>query len=148
MTALDTDQGLVAPEPEPAASSRARVLVADDDHDVRRLLVENLELDGYDVTACDNGEDARELARTTGPDVIVLDVMMPKRDGFDVLASLKSNPATRGIPVVLLSAKARDEDVWQGWRAGADYYVTKPFNLDELLRFIDQAVDKVARSRG
>lgn len=124
------------------------MLVADDDHDVRRLLVENLELEGFDVTACDNGDDARELARTTAPDVIVLDVMMPRRDGFDVLASLKSNPATRGIPVVLLSARARDEDVWQGWRAGADYYVTKPFNLDELLRFIDQAVDKVTRSRG
>jgi DNA-binding response OmpR family regulator len=124
------------------------VLVADDDHDVRRLLVENLVLEGYRVTSCDNGDDARDLARTTAPDVIVLDVMMPKRDGFDVLAALKSNPATRGIPVVLLSAKARDEDVWQGWRAGADYYVTKPFNLDELLRFIDQAVDKVTRSRG
>lgn len=125
-------------------STRGRVLVADDDDDVRRLLVANLRLEGYEVTGCDNGDDARELARTMAPDVIVLDVMMPKRDGFDVLAALKSNPATRGIPVVLLSAKAGDQDVWQGWRAGADYYVTKPFNLDELLRFIEQA----ARSEG
>jgi DNA-binding response OmpR family regulator len=122
-----------------------RVLVADDDEDIRDLLVYNLEAEGYGVTACDNGEDARELARTVAFDVIVLDVMMPKRDGFEVLASLKSNASTKGIPVVLLSARAGDADVWQGWRAGADYYVTKPFNLDELLRFIDQAVDRPRR---
>ena len=146
MRALEADTR--PPSAGIGAAPRARVLVADDDHDVRRLLVENLAMEGYAVTSCDNGDDARDLARTTAPDVIVLDVMMPKRDGFDVLAALKSNPATRGIPVVLLSAKASDEDVWQGWRAGADYYVTKPFNLDELLRFIDQAVDKVTRSRG
>lgn len=119
-----------------------RVLVADDDDDVRELLVHNLEAEGYGVTACDNGEDAGVLARRLSFDVIVLDVMMPRRDGFDVLTSLKSNPFTRDIPVVLLSAKAGDADVWQGWKAGADYYVTKPFNLDELLRFIDQAVDR------
>ncbi|HVF76624.1 MAG TPA: response regulator transcription factor [Acidimicrobiales bacterium] len=136
MTAIDIPE---------AVATRGRVLVADDDNDVRRLLTANLEFEGYTVAGCDNGDDARSLARTMAPDVIVLDVMMPKRDGFDVLAALKSNPATRGIPVVLLSAKANDEDVWKGWRAGADYYVTKPFNLDELLRFIEQAVTRVAR---
>lgn len=148
MTTLDRHTGPAAAHSDSAPVARSRVLVADDDNDVRRLLVQNLDMEGYHVTACDNGEDARELARTTAPDVIVLDVMMPRRDGFDVLASLKSNPATRGIPVVLLSAKASDEDVWQGWRAGADYYVTKPFNLEELLRFIEQAIDSAARSRG
>ena len=136
MTAIETP-GVTA--------TRGRVLVADDDSDIRRLLLANLELEGYQATGCDNGDDARDMARTMAPDVIVLDVMMPKRDGFDVLASLKSNPATRGIPVVLLSARAHDDDVWQGWRAGADYYVTKPFNLDELLRFIGQAVDGASR---
>jgi DNA-binding response OmpR family regulator len=125
----------------------ARVLVADDDDDVRDLLVHNLEAEGYGVTACDNGDDARDLARTQAFDVVVLDIMMPKRDGFDVLSSIKSNPSTRDTPVVLLSAKAADADVWEGWRSGADYYVTKPFNLDELLRFIEQAVDRVARPR-
>lgn len=148
MTTLDRDPGPAGARSDSAPVPRSRVLVADDDGDVRRLLVQNLDLEGYDVTACDNGEDARELARTTAPDVIVLDVMMPKRDGYDVLAALKSSPATRGIPVVLLSAKASDEDVWHGWRAGADYYVTKPFNLEELLRFIEQAIDSAARSRG
>jgi DNA-binding response OmpR family regulator len=113
-----------------------RVLVADDDPDIVRVIVHNLLAEGFRVTTCDNGEDARDLARASTPDLIILDVMMPKRDGFDVLASLKSNPSTREIPVVMLSARANDEDVWQGWRAGADYYVTKPFEMDELLRFV------------
>jgi DNA-binding response OmpR family regulator len=67
----------------------------------------------------------------------VLDVMMPERDGLDVLASLKSHPRTREVPVVLLTARTTDADLWQGWRAGADYYMTKPFNLDEFLRFVE-----------
>lgn len=123
-------------------STPVRVLVADDDDDVRDLLQYNLEAEGYAVSACDNGEDAHTLALAVAFDVIVLDVMMPKRDGYDVLTAIKANPTTRDTPVVLLSAKAGDADVWQGWRSGADYYVTKPFNLDELLRFIDQAVDR------
>jgi DNA-binding response OmpR family regulator len=63
--------------------------------------------------------------------------MMPERDGLDVLGSLKSHPRTKDIPVVLLTAKATDAEVWEGWRAGADYYITKPFNLDELLHFVE-----------
>ena len=116
-----------------------RVLVADDDPDVLRVLVHNLEAEGFRVTTCDNGDDAHDIARTTAPDLIILDVMMPRRDGLDVLTSLKANPLTRDIPVVVLSAKSNDEDVWHGWRAGADYYVTKPFELDELLRFVTSA---------
>ena len=116
-----------------------RVLVADDDPDVLRVLVHNLEAEGFRVTTCDNGDDAHDIARTTAPDLVILDVMMPKRDGFDVLASLKANPLTRDIPVVVLSARSNDEDVWHGWRAGADYYVTKPFEFDELLRFVTSA---------
>ena len=122
------------------ATATRRVLVADDDEYIRRVLTHNLEAEGFHVTVCGDGEDARDLARSTVPDVIILDVMMPKRDGFDVLASLKANPSTRDIPVVLLSAKATDEDVWDGWRAGADYYVTKPFDMDELLRYVTAAV--------
>jgi DNA-binding response OmpR family regulator len=123
-----------------------RVLVADDDPDIMRVLVHNLEAEGFRVTTCDNGEDARDMARAITPDLIILDVMMPKRDGLDVLASLKSNPSTRAIPVVMLSAKSNDHDVWEGWRAGADYYVTKPFEMDELLRFVTSATAADRRS--
>jgi len=114
-----------------------RVLVADDDPDIRSLLSFNLTAEGFDVLAAGDGNEAWSLARQAAPDLIVLDVMMPERDGLDVLTSLKGHPRTRAIPVVLLTAKAEDADVWDGWRAGADYYMTKPFNLDEFLRFVD-----------
>jgi DNA-binding response OmpR family regulator len=127
------------------ATTARRVLVADDDPYICRILTHNLEAEGFQVTVCNDGEDARDLARATVPDVIILDVMMPKRDGFDVLASLKANPSTRAIPVVLLSAKSTDEDVWEGWRAGAAYYVTKPFDMEELLRYVTAAAGAAPR---
>ncbi|HEV7887010.1 MAG TPA: response regulator [Acidimicrobiales bacterium] len=114
-----------------------RILVADDDQHIRELLTLNLEAEGFDVVAAADGEQAWELVRTCLPDLVVLDVMMPERDGLDVLGSLKSHPRTKDIPVVLLTAKATDAEVWEGWRAGADYYITKPFNLDELLHFVE-----------
>ena len=113
-----------------------RVLVADDDPDILDLLTLNLECHGYQVYAAADGEEARRLALQLIPDLIVLDVMMPKLDGLEVLAILKHHAQTRDIPVVMLTAKASDSDVWQGWQAGADYYITKPFDLDELMRFI------------
>ena len=117
-------------------STVRRVLVADDDPDILDLLTLNLECHGYQVHAAADGEQAREMAMRMLPDLVVLDVMMPKMDGLEVLAALKAHPETRDIPVVMLTAKASDSDVWQGWQAGADYYITKPFDLDELMRFI------------
>ena len=114
-----------------------RILVADDDADIRLMLTINLQAEGFHVTQASDGDEARDLVRSTMPDLVVLDVMMPGRDGLDVLASLKANPTTRDIPVVLLTARASDKDVWAGWQSGADYYLTKPFDIIELLRFID-----------
>ncbi|MDQ1438244.1 MAG: two-component system, OmpR family, phosphate regulon response regulator PhoB [Acidimicrobiaceae bacterium] len=114
-----------------------RVLVADDDPAILDLLTFNLKAEGFDVLAATDGDQAWSLARHAVPDLVVLDVMMPQRDGLDVLGSLKSHPRTRHIPVVLLTAKASDAEVWEGWRAGADYYITKPFSLDELLHFVE-----------
>jgi len=113
-----------------------RVLVADDDPDILDLLTLNLECHGYQVHQASDGQQARDMAVELIPDLIVLDVMMPKLDGLEVLAELKAHAETRDIPVVMLTAKASDSDVWQGWQAGADYYITKPFDLDELMRFI------------
>lgn len=117
-------------------TSVQRVLVADDDPDILDLLTLNLECHGYQVHGASDGEQARDLALELLPDLVVLDVMMPKMSGLEVLAVLKANESTREIPVVMLTAKASDSDVWQGWQAGADYYITKPFDLDELMRFI------------
>ena len=113
-----------------------RVVVADDDPDIVDILTFNLTTAGYEVTSAADGAAAVALVSSSLPDLVVLDVMMPKMDGFEVLAALKAKEQTSEIPVVMLTAKASDSDQWAGWEAGADYYITKPFDLDELLRFI------------
>jgi DNA-binding response OmpR family regulator len=114
-----------------------RVLVADDEATIRQLLELNLRAEGLEVVVCGDGDDAYHALRSGPvPDLIILDVMMPGRDGLDLLRDLRSDPATSEVPVVLLTAKATDAEVWEGWTAGADYYITKPFDLDELLTFI------------
>lgn len=113
-----------------------KVLVVDDDNDIRDLLVLDLEMSGYEVFTADNGFRAEQVAKESLPDLIVLDVMMPGRTGYEVLTSLRADDRTNEIPVVMLTALTNDEDVWSGWAAGADYYMTKPFDYGELERFI------------
>jgi DNA-binding response OmpR family regulator len=113
-----------------------RVVVADDDPDIVDILTFNLTTAGYEVTTAADGVEALELVRAAPPDLVVLDIMMPRMDGLEALAALKADEATKEIPVVMLTAKTSDTDQWAGWEAGADYYITKPFDLDELLRFI------------
>lgn len=115
----------------------ARILYAEDDPAMRTLFEMNLEAEGFEVHLVADGDAAYEAAHDLKPDLIVLDIMMPGRDGYTVLRELKDDPRTRHIPVVLLTAKASDEDVWEGWQSGADYYITKPFNVDELVHFFD-----------
>ena len=114
------------------------VLVADDDVVLRSLLVLNLEAEGMNVHEAENGAQALQFALTYQPDLIVLDVMMPVHDGLKVLRALKDEPSTASIPVVLLTARAGREEIDEGWAAGADYYVTKPFHFDQLVSFIDE----------
>ena len=117
------------------------VLIADDDPDIRALLTMTLELSGYSVTAAEDGAQAGDLARRLKPDLIVADVMMPVTDGFDLLEKLKADEATMDIPVVMLTARTSDKDAWRGWQAGASYYLTKPFDPDHLIRFIEHLDD-------
>jgi DNA-binding response OmpR family regulator len=126
-----------APLTEIAACRRpdVHILFADDDPGMRALVVINLEAEGFAVTTAEDGCSALEKVERIRPDLIVLDVMMPGRDGLDVLQELKKRPELAGIPVVLLTAKATDADVWDGWKAGADYYMTKPFKPEELAQF-------------
>ncbi len=113
-----------------------RVLVVDDDHTLRQLLGINLLAEGIDVEMVGDGESARMAAWTDPPDLILLDVMMPGMDGLELLGHLRGDPRTADIPVILLSACATDAEVWAGWAAGADYYITKPFDVGDLLDFI------------
>jgi DNA-binding response OmpR family regulator len=110
-----------------------RCLVVDDDANIREIVGINLEAEAMLVQSAANGQEALDLAGSFAPDLIVLDVMMPDQSGYDVLSALRSNPDTRHIPVILLTAKATDRDIWQGWQSGASYYMTKPFTVDQLL---------------
>jgi two-component system, OmpR family, alkaline phosphatase synthesis response regulator PhoP len=117
------------------------ILFADDDPGMRALVVINLEAEGFTVTTANDGVAALDKIEQLHPDLIVLDVMMPGRDGLDVLQELRKRPAVAGIPVVLLTAKATDADVWDGWKAGADYYMTKPFKPQQLTDFAHSILD-------
>jgi DNA-binding response OmpR family regulator len=111
------------------------ILFADDDPGMRALVVINLEAEGFTVTTAVDGCSALEKIEQTRPDLVVLDVMMPGHDGLDVLRELRTRPDIAEIPVVLLTAKSTDADVWAGWQAGADYYMTKPFKPEDLANF-------------
>jgi DNA-binding response OmpR family regulator len=110
-----------------------KVLVVDDDPVIVRLLEVNFEMEGFEVVCAVDGMDGVERARAEHPDVVVSDVMMPKLNGLELCVALKADEATRSIPVVLLSAKAQVTDIRAGLDAGADDYVTKPFEPLDLI---------------
>jgi two-component system alkaline phosphatase synthesis response regulator PhoP/two-component system response regulator VicR len=114
----------------------AKILAVDDERHIVRLIQVNLERAGHQVQTAGDGREALDRVASERPDLIVLDVMMPYMDGFEALGHLKRDPATRDIPVIMLTAKAMDSDVAHGWRSGADCYLTKPFNPNELLYFV------------
>ena len=114
----------------PGAGMRA--LVVDDDRSTRLLVRTVLELDGWDVTEADEGELALLLARSAAPHAVVLDVMLPGRDGFGVLAELRQSTHGRHLAIVMLTAKSQPADLLRGTRLGADQYLTKPCDPAEL----------------
>lgn len=113
-----------------------KILVCDDERHIVRLIQVNLERHGYQVVTAYDGKEGLEKARAEKPDLMVLDVMMPYMDGFEVLKTLKRDPATENLPVIMLTAKAQDKDVFEGYHYGADMYLTKPFNPMELIAFV------------
>jgi DNA-binding response OmpR family regulator len=117
-------------------SQRKRILVVDDDPDIRLLLKGRLESLGYEVFLAATGEEGLMAARSDPPDLILLDVMMPKMKGREVCAHLKSDPATTAIPVIFLSALGMADHIQAGMNLGAEDYLVKPFDPDELERHI------------
>ena len=108
--------------------AKESVLVVDDERDILELVKYNLDKEGYQVTVVETGEDALAAARTRLPDVVVLDLMLPGVDGLEVCRRLKSDLKTRGIPIVMLTAKGGEADIVAGLELGASDYVTKPFS--------------------
>jgi DNA-binding response OmpR family regulator len=120
------------------ASTAKRVLVCDDDPVILRLLQVNLELEGYDVITGRNGEEAVSLAAANAPDLVILDIMMPRLDGYQACEQIKNNDSTRDVPVIFLSAKAQQSDIDKGKEFGVAAYLTKPFDPNELLSIVDR----------
>ncbi len=118
------------------------VLVADDEQDILALVVLRLEQAGYDVATAEDGEEALELANKLQPDLAILDVMMPRRDGVEVTKELRDSEQTRELPVILLTARVQEADVYRGYVAGADEYLKKPFRPEELRDRVDAVLGR------
>lgn len=111
----------------------ARILIAEDERDIRDLITFTLNYAGYEVTATSNGEDAYEKAQEIIPDLILLDVRMPRFSGYETCEKLKAQENTKHIPIVFLSAKGQESEVQTGLQAGAVDYILKPFAPDHLI---------------
>jgi DNA-binding response OmpR family regulator len=123
-------------------SERPLVLVADDDPDILSLVTLRLELDGYEVIGAPDGERAVEKALERTPDLALIDVSMPKLDGYEVTERLRQHEPTSATPIILLTARVQDSDVARGIEAGADDYVRKPFSMADLRTRVQAALGR------
>ena len=114
-----------------------KILVVDDDPSVRALVRDVLECEGHVVEAVADGFAAMRSIETSRPDCVVLDVMMPGLDGHAVLSRIRALDGGPALPVVMLTAAADDNNAWQAWTGGVDYFLAKPFDPSELLRYLD-----------
>lgn len=121
----------------------AHILVAEDERDIRELINFTLSFAGHEVTQAANGQEAVELAQQVSPDLIMLDVRMPKMTGYDACRQLKTIDSVKDTPVVFLTAKGQDEEVSTGLELGATAYILKPFAPDELTRQIEAILQKI-----
>ena len=117
---------------------KGKILVVDDEVNITQILEFSIGAEGFEVISAQNGEEAIEKARREQPDLIILDIMMPKIDGYEACRILKANPLTKNIPVVLLTAKGRDIDKRLGMEVGATDYIVKPFSPNRLVERIHQ----------
>lgn len=124
-----------------------RVLIVDDDDDIRTVLHLTLEHAGFEVLLAEDGIQAVEMARTQTPDAVLLDVMMPRMDGFEALRAIRADARTGPIPVLLLTARTQTHDAVEGLDLGADDYITKPFDSDEVVARVQAAVRRAAQQR-
>lgn len=122
--------------------AKATILIVDDEEDIRELVELNLRREGFNVIGSETGEQALKLVRSQPPDLIVLDLMLPGIDGLEVCREIKSDPRTKQIPIVMLTAKGEEADIVTGLELGADDYMTKPFSGKVLLARIRRLLRK------
>ena len=127
-----------------SSEARARILLVDDEPNIIKVMGKRLTAEGFEVDMAMDGEDALTKVRASHPDLIILDVMLPKLSGIEVCETLKCAPQYRDIPIVIVTAKAQARDRQQGFACGADAYLTKPFHaatlLEEIRRLLAQGV--------
>jgi DNA-binding response OmpR family regulator len=119
-----------------------KILVVEDDALIRELVKMNLESAGFTIVLAMDGFQGLEMARTENPDLIVLDIMLPKMDGFKVCRILKFDDKYKHIPIIMLTARMQEVDKETGFKTGADVYMTKPFEPEELIRKINQTIEQ------
>ena len=122
--------------------SQKKILVVDDEPDLVETVRFPLEMEGYQVLVSYNGEDALNQARTKKPDLIILDLMLPKLDGYKVCRLLKFDERYKHIPILMLTAKTQEKDKILGKETGADEYITKPFEMDYLMEKVKAYLNK------
>ena len=122
--------------------AKARILVVEDSPTLQLWLKVRLEYHGYTVIQALDGKAGLKMVKSEKPDVVLLDVMMPEMDGIEVCRRIKSDPEIKNIPVIFLSAKAQQKDIDEGLAAGAEAYITKPYESDELLEEIEKFLKK------
>ena len=123
----------------------ARILIAEDEPDIRELVAFTLRFAGHEVTATSNGEEALNQASVMVPDLILMDVRMPRMTGYDACRAMKADPELRDIPVVFLSAKGQDSEIQTGLAAGAEEYLLKPFAPDQLTERVRAILSKFGK---
>ena len=130
--------------PGTAPASAGRVLVVDDSDVIRTLITVNLELEGFEVVTAVDGQDALEKVYDVLPDVITIDVRMPRLDGFDTVERMRADPRTQDLKIAMVTASAQVDDLRRGDEVGVDAYVTKPFDPTTLVRTVRELVEHPA----
>jgi CheY-like chemotaxis protein len=123
----------------------AKILIAEDERDIRDLVAFTLRFAGHEVFTASNGEEAVELAPNVNPDLILMDVRMPRMTGYEACKKMKANPELRDIPVVFLSAKGQESEIQQGLEVGAEAYLLKPFAPDQLTSRVKEILAKFGK---
>jgi DNA-binding response OmpR family regulator len=123
-----------------------KILVAEDERDIRELIAFTLRFAGFDVELVGNGADAVDMAATVEPELILMDVRMPRMTGYEACKALKENPVTKDIPVVFLSAKGQESEIQEGLEVGALDYILKPFAPDELTSQVKRILQQIGKA--
>ncbi len=113
-----------------------KILVVDDEPTIVRLMEFILARQGHEMLVAVNGEEALQKVRAARPDLVLLDIMMPRIDGYAVARAVRADPATAALPIIMLSAKAQEEDIRKGVEIGVDEYITKPFSPEHLVQVV------------